>query len=127
MSARFFKATMQNHTLHVKANEEGKAVSNYSDDDATSTPQKEKPRPHVAPRRPFVPVKKDGSAHKGQMRIISTITHKCKGCKKAKEKICPPTKPTDDYDVWNYFTNDKDGEDEDDKYNEDDEDDEDDE
>lgn len=57
----FFEATMRNHTLHVKANKEGKAVSDYGDDDATNTPQKEKPRPRVAPRRPFHPVKKDGS------------------------------------------------------------------
>jgi hypothetical protein len=58
----FFKATMRNHTLHVKANKEGKAVSNYSDDDnATNTPQKEKPRPYVAPQRPFHPMKKDSS------------------------------------------------------------------
>lgn len=52
---------MRNHTLHVKAKEEGKAVSDYGGDDATNTPQKEKPRPRVAPRRPFLPVKKDGS------------------------------------------------------------------
>lgn len=31
------------------------------DDDVTNTPQKEKPRPRVAPRRPFLPVKTDGS------------------------------------------------------------------
>ncbi|KFY93380.1 hypothetical protein V498_04462 [Pseudogymnoascus sp. VKM F-4517 (FW-2822)] len=98
-SARFFEATMRNHALHVKANAEGKAVSDYGDDDATNTPQKEKPRPRVAPRRPILPVKKDGSAHKGQMRLISTITHKCNGCKKAKEKTCPPTEPTDACDV----------------------------
>ena len=57
----FFDATMRNHALHVQANAEGKAASDYGDDDATNTPQKEKPRPRVAPRRPFLPVKKDGS------------------------------------------------------------------
>ncbi|OBT64202.1 hypothetical protein VE03_06837 [Pseudogymnoascus sp. 23342-1-I1] len=79
-SARFFEATMRNHTLHVKAKEEGKAVSDYGDDDATNTPQKEKPRPRVAPRRPFLPVKKDA---------------------------CPPTNPTNACDVWNHFTDDE--------------------
>ncbi|KFY94985.1 hypothetical protein V500_02990 [Pseudogymnoascus sp. VKM F-4518 (FW-2643)] len=41
------------------------------------------------------------------MRLISTITHKCNGCKKAKEKTCPPTNPTDACDVWNHFTDDE--------------------
>ncbi|OBT90097.1 hypothetical protein VE02_02520 [Pseudogymnoascus sp. 03VT05] len=106
-SAKFFETTMRNHDLHVKANAPGKAVSDYGDDDATNTPQKEKPHPRVAPRRPFLPVKKDGSAHKAKMRQVSTITHKCNGCKKAKEKICPPTTPTDACDVWNFFTDDE--------------------
>ncbi|KFY93155.1 hypothetical protein V500_03883, partial [Pseudogymnoascus sp. VKM F-4518 (FW-2643)] len=88
-SARFFEATMQNHTLYVKAKEEGKAVSNY------------------APHCPFLPVKKDSSAHKAQMRLISTITYKCNGCKKAKEKTCLPTNLTNACNVWNHFTNDE--------------------
>ena len=52
---------MRNHRLYVNANAQGKAVSDYGDDDDTNTPQKEKPRPRVAPRRPVHPMKKDGS------------------------------------------------------------------
>lgn len=57
----FFENTMRMHTLHVNANAQGKAVSDYGDDDEMSTPAKEKPRPPVVPRRPSLPVKKDNT------------------------------------------------------------------
>lgn len=52
---------MSVHKLHVNAKARGEEVEDYGEDDSLNTPQKEKPRPRVAPRRPFAPVKKDGS------------------------------------------------------------------
>ncbi|OBT60122.1 hypothetical protein VE03_10159 [Pseudogymnoascus sp. 23342-1-I1] len=103
-AGKFFQATMATHRRHVQAKLSGQEVEDYGEDEALKTPQKQKPRPPVVPRRPTLPKKNDGSA---RMKAVANIMGKCQGCRDQKTKICPPSEFSEHCLVWEFFTDDE--------------------